>query len=59
MNYLYSSIKYPRLDSGLSWYIGLKRRHHGNFLQGRTKRASRTLPGDIATHFSVLIEEKR
>lgn len=55
-DYLYCSIKYPKTDSGLSWYLGLKRTRSRKTLQGRAKRASRTLPGDSATHFSIFYE---
>jgi len=55
-DYLYCSIKYPKTDSGLSWYVGLKRSRSRKTLQGRAKRASRTLPGDSATHFSIFFE---
>lgn len=51
--HLYSSIKYPKSKSRLSWYLGLKRRHGRRSLQGRVKRASKTLAGDSATHFSI------
>ena len=52
LDFSFSSIKYPQEADNPSWYLGLKRKQ-GSAVKGRAKRASRTLQGDKATHFSI------
>ncbi|XP_004207236.2 fibroblast growth factor 13 isoform X1 [Hydra vulgaris] len=52
LDFSFSSIKYPKEIDNPPWYLGLKRKQ-GSTVKGRAKRASRTLQGDKATHFSI------
>ena len=57
-DHLLRSVRYPTQSyTSLPWFLALRKKHGRRGVYGKTKRASRTFRGELATRFAILDDE--